>query len=195
MLKCSLMKSFGMGSDDVLPIYLAELDTQEEKDYFEKLYRQYKRKMYAIAYDILNNDADAEDAVDIAFHKVAKSLTKISQKPSNEIDGYIVICIRSTAIDIYRSNHRKSERTRPLKEDDPDEEVWEHTVDRVLLISAISKLPDNYKDVIYLCDYQKLTSNEAAALLKTTESNVRITLHRVHKKLRKILEEGEDDND
>ena len=79
----------------MLPIYLAELDTQEEKDLFEKLYREYKSKMFSIASGILNNEADAEDAVDMAFHRLAKNFTKISNKNCNETEGYIVICIRT----------------------------------------------------------------------------------------------------
>lgn len=178
----------------MLPIYLAELDTQEEKDLFEKLYREYKSKMHFIAMGILNNDADADDAVDIAFHKLAKNFTKISNKSCNEIDGYIVIYIRSAAIEIYRRNKRITERTRPIMEADSSEDIWDQKTDHISMISAISALPDEYSDIIFLCDYQMLSSKEVSKLLNITEQNVRIRLHRAHKKL-KIILEGEDLND
>ena len=56
-----------MGSEIMLPIYLAELDTQEDKDKFAELYEKYSRKMYHIALSILKNSANAENAIDIVF--------------------------------------------------------------------------------------------------------------------------------
>jgi len=180
-----------MGSDDVLPIYLAELDTQEEKDKFAELYEKYSRKMYHIALSILKNPADAEDAVDMAFHRLAKNFTKISKKSSNEIKAYIVICIRSAAIDVYRANRKALEKTCSLNEDDYSENLWEQEIDRISIISAIRSLPDDYRDVIFLCEYQMLTSKEAAKLLNTTDSNVRVKLHKARKKLKMILKGGD----
>ena len=175
----------------MLPIYLAELDTQEEKDLFEKLYREYKSKMHFIAMGILNNDVDAEDAVDMAFHRLAKNFTKISNKNCNETEGYIVICIRSAAIDIYRSNKRIVEKTRSIKEDDSSEDIWEQETEHMAMISAISALPDEYSDIIFLCDYQMLSAKEVSKLLNITEQNVRLRLHRAHKKLKIILKGGD----
>ena len=178
----------------MLPIYLADLDTQEEKDLFEKLYREYKSKMYSIAMSILNNESDAEDAVDMAFHRLAKSFKKISNKSCNEIEGYIVICIRSTAIDIYRSNRRTVERTRSIKDDDSTGDIWEQKTDHMSMISAIRALSDEYSDIIFLCDYQMLSAKEVSKLLNITEQNVRTRLHRAHKKLKIILEGGDLDD-
>ena len=78
-----------MGSDDVLPIYLAELDTQEDKDKFAELYEKYSRKMYHIALSILKNPADAEDAVDIVFSRLANKFTEISQKSNKLSPSFI----------------------------------------------------------------------------------------------------------
>ena len=51
----------------MLYIYLSSLNTDEEKNYFEEIYLNYRQKMYGIAYSILHNAQDSEDAVHQAF--------------------------------------------------------------------------------------------------------------------------------
>ena len=46
-------------------IYLQMLETPEEKSKFEQLYLEYKGLMFHVAYEILHNEQDAEDAVHI----------------------------------------------------------------------------------------------------------------------------------
>lgn len=55
-------------------VYLQMIETPEEKEQFEVLYMEYRGLMYHIAYDILHNDQDAEDAVHNAFVKIAEHI-------------------------------------------------------------------------------------------------------------------------
>ena len=48
-------------------LYLQMLETPEEKSLFEQIYLEYRGLMYHVAYEILHNDQDAEDAVHQAF--------------------------------------------------------------------------------------------------------------------------------
>lgn len=69
----------------MLYIYLSALDTDEEKDYFEELYLQYRHKMYGIAYSILHNEQDSEDAVHQAFLKIElESKAEIHDRSGNQ---------------------------------------------------------------------------------------------------------------
>ena len=43
--------------------YLLLLDTDEEKEFFQKIYIRYKNEMFYAAFAILQNSADAEDIV------------------------------------------------------------------------------------------------------------------------------------
>lgn len=44
-------------------IYLQMLETPEEKSLFEQIYLEYCGLMFHVAYEILHNEQDAEDAV------------------------------------------------------------------------------------------------------------------------------------
>ena len=51
----------------MIEIYLSVLDSEEDKDLFEEWYRLYRGSMYNIAFSILHNKEDAEDALNEAF--------------------------------------------------------------------------------------------------------------------------------
>ena len=61
----------------MIALYLALLDRPEERASFEDIYNAYKGKMMAIAYGVLGNYHDCEEAVSQAFFAVAKSFGKI----------------------------------------------------------------------------------------------------------------------
>ena len=46
----------------MIALYLALVD-EEQKDKFEQVYYKYRNLLYYVAYEILQNERDAEDAV------------------------------------------------------------------------------------------------------------------------------------
>ena len=129
----------------MLIIYLSALDTNEEKDYFEWMYLEYKQKMYGIAYSILHNEQDSEDAVHQAFLKMADNFQKIISIPRQELPSYIVIIIRNTSINIYNQNKRNNEHLSELRDDQPAVDIdFFEKIDYEQLTKVISRLPDNY---------------------------------------------------
>lgn len=58
-------------------IYLQMIETPEEKSKFEQIYLEYKGLMFHVAYEILHNEQDAEDAVHQAFVKIAENIKKM----------------------------------------------------------------------------------------------------------------------
>lgn len=58
-------------------LYLQMLETPEEKSLFEQIYLEYRGLMYHVAYEILHNDQDAEDAVHQAFVKIVENIKQL----------------------------------------------------------------------------------------------------------------------
>ena len=61
-------------------IYMMMLETPEEKSLFEQIYLEYRGLMFHVAYEILHNEQDAEDAVHHAASCHGKR--KLSASPS-----------------------------------------------------------------------------------------------------------------
>lgn len=55
-------------------VYLSMIESPEDQSKFELLYTEYRDVMYHVAFKILQNEQDAEDAVHQAFLKIAEKI-------------------------------------------------------------------------------------------------------------------------
>ena len=83
------------------------LNGQEDKNKFELLYEKYRKLMFYIANNILNDEYLAEDAVHQTFIKI-KNLDKIDDVSCHKTKSFIVIMVRNTAINMYNRRKRTS---------------------------------------------------------------------------------------
>ena len=176
----------------MLYIYLSSLNTDEEKNYFEEIYLNYRQKMYGIAYSILHNAQDSEDAVHQAFLKMADNFQKILSIPRQELPSYIVIIIRNISINIYNKNKKAAERSAELPEDQTAIDInFFENIDYEQLVSVISHLPDKYKDILILHYINDFSCKEISKRLDSSVDNVWKRIERAKNDLKKALEEGE----
>lgn len=176
----------------MLGFYLSILETNEDKDRFEKLYRMFKQDMYAIAYSILNNKEDAEDAVHQAFIAIANNFEKVNKIPSQEIKSYVVIISKNTALNFYKKNKRIASHRIELNDNiavDDIDFLEQYEYDQ--LVKVISELPEIYKDVIFLRYLEGFTSKEIAGMLSITSESVWKRLERAKKLLKEALEKDD----
>lgn len=175
----------------MLELYLSMIDTPEEKDKFKELYEIYKQDMFAIAYGILNNAEDAEDAVSQAFFSIAENFKKISHNECHDLRSYVVIITRNTALNIYRKN--KAERNRSIAvEYDLSKYIEEYPdSDYSLMVSSINELPQEDKEIVMLYYYYGFTAKQIGKQLGISENAVRKRVERAKVKLREILEKGD----
>ena len=86
-------------------IYLQALDSAEDRTRFEALYTAYRGLVYHVAYGIVKNEQDAEDAVHMAFLSLAEHSLPQSLGPRTR-------CLAATvaereAIGLYRARRRR----------------------------------------------------------------------------------------
>ncbi len=158
-------------------------------DSFEEFYYRYRQDMYAVAYSILNNTADAEDAVSKTFMKISVSFEKIVKIPPNEIRAYITVITRNTALDIYKGNKRRMNHIEEL--DDKKASVDINLLERYeseQLIEAIRELPKKYKDIIFLRYLENFTVKEISSMLSISAAAVWKRAERAKKMLKEIIE-------
>lgn len=168
-------------------VYLQMVETQEDKDKFEVLYKQYRGYMYHIAFKILLNDQDAEDAVHNAFVTIAENLKNIFDPMCPKTRSYIVTIIESRAIDLYRQKKRRP--SVPL-ESAAEGLQTEYTGPNVLA-RCIAQLPPRYRHVLALKHQHGLNNREIAKLLKITEANAIKLEQRAKARLQELcVEEG-----
>lgn len=168
-------------------VYLQMIDPPEERSKFERLYYLYRDTLHAVAYGILKDDRDAEDAVQHAFLKIVENISKIEEVDCLKTKGYIVTIVRNRAIDMYR--RKKSHPNIPYNEESVGSAV-EYDGGNALA-GCILKLPQRQRDIIILKYHYGYTLKEIAKMLGITYSNALSIEQRAKKKLRTLCEEAE----
>ncbi len=170
---------------------------------YEELVRAYAGRLMAVADRILQNEADAADAVQDAFLSLFKSLDGF--RGCSRLSTWLHRVVTNAALMRLRSRNRKREcRLDDLlpayyqdgHRIDPAPS-WEVSPDEILLSREsrgmvhenISRLPEDSRNVVLLRDIQRVSTAEAADQLGVSESVVKTRLHRARQALRKLLEE------
>lgn len=176
----------------MISIYLSVLETVDDREQFGDLYIKYKQRMYAIAYSILHNVEDSEDAVHEAFIAIADNFEKIKTFSCQEKERYIVIIVRNTSINIYRKNKKDSKHLAELDDNQSIINVnFFENIDRDELIHAISNLPIIYKDILFLHYVNHYTTKEISKMLDISIDAVWKRIERAKKLLKEKIEKGE----
>jgi RNA polymerase sigma-70 factor (ECF subfamily) len=174
----------------MLAVYLAMLDDDEDRERFEELYLKYRQDMYSVAYKVLHNVHDAEDAVHQAFLRIANNFEKIEEVDCPKTKAYTVIIVRNVAINIYNHNKKSSAYNVSIDTDAGSTIVDDSTfneVDYQYLVSKITSLPDIYKDVLYLKHVQGYSNDEISQLLDVSKDAVYKRLQRAKSLLLDLL--------
>lgn len=142
----------------------------DEMAEFDKLYKNYKRLMFGIAYDILKNEQDAEDAVQEAFIRLADNIEKIADEDSPQARNFSVVVTRNICFNMLRKRHIETDIDDEVVCSDNSAEDEVLSVQGVeTLERALESLPEKYRDILYLTVYEELSLREAAKLLNKAE--------------------------
>lgn len=166
-------------------VYLSMIDTPEDRSKFENLYIEYRDIMYHVAFKILQNEQDAEDAVHQAFLKIAEKIEKVDGTICSRTQGYVVTIVENKAIDMYR--YKQKHQTFELRDDD-EGIVIEYNGSN-MLTKCMAELPVKYRTVLLLRHYHGFSPKEIAKKMGISEANVKKIDYRAKQKLRVLCEE------
>lgn len=163
----------------------------KEQSRFEQLYRLYRSDMYRTAFSILHTHQDAEDAVQEAFVRIAKNMSKVSDVCCNQTRAFAVIIVKNVSINmLHKASH---EVPTELFEESAAEETTEELVlseyGAKQIREALKRLPESYYEVLFLTACEGYSLKETARLLGITYENAKSRALRARRQLRRILEE------
>jgi RNA polymerase sigma-70 factor (ECF subfamily) len=154
---------------------------------------QYAGTLYRVAYSVLRNSADAEDAVQEAFVRVLRHRETLAEVRDQRV--WLIRIVWNVVLDRKRRMKTRPEtddvaelaRVLPVSGLTADERVaaaQHHT--RVL--ACVEQLPAKERQVLMLSAFEELTSVEIASILGITESSVRSRLFRARNLMAGLLE-------
>jgi RNA polymerase sigma-70 factor (ECF subfamily) len=157
------------------------------------LVEQYATTLYRVAFSVLRNPSDAEDAVQEAFLRVLRHRDSLDEVRDRRV--WLIRIVWNIVLD-----RKRRAKTRP-ETDDVDE------LARVLpanglsaeqraaaaqhhahVLSCVDHLPPKERQVLMLSAFEELSSVEIAAVLGITESSVRSRLFRARNLMAGLLQ-------
>lgn len=159
----------------------------------ESLFLQYRDKMYAIAFSILHEQYQAEDAVGDAFEKLIPYLGKCHDIESQKTKALLTRFVKNAAIDIYRKNRRETgnisvEEQEWLEDPYRPIEAYMKSLQHQEVIQKIKEiLPRHYWDVVCMKYFEGMPVGEIARRLDLSEENVYTRLRRAKEKVRLLM--------
>jgi RNA polymerase sigma-70 factor (ECF subfamily) len=161
----------------------------------ETLVADYSRMVFRIAYSILRNHHDAEDAVQECFLRVWKQKNRL--RDVSNAKTWLARVVWTTALDKRRSGRKMlslndggpgAELIESLSYSSPG--AYEQLADQEkhqLLQRLIAGLPSDLGQTLELSTVQELNSAEIAEVMKIPEGSVRTRLFRARRQLKEKL--------
>jgi RNA polymerase sigma-70 factor (ECF subfamily) len=178
---------------------ITALDSKEDKNKLEELYKKYRGLMLHIAIQILKNHELAEDVLSDSVIKIIRHRQKIFGLTCYQQRLYIVNIIKTTSFDLLKKmNNNPTEDIDGIMEtmQDIDNTVFDEVIANEgyeTIKRIIKTLPDGLKNVAYLnliCEYNH---KEIAGILGISNSASKMRLARAKKALREALTGGENE--
>jgi len=152
---------------------------------WEAIVRQYRRKVFNVAYKFVGRHDEAEDLTQDIFLKIFKSLNTFDSRAN--FQTWLISVSRNLCIDHYRSVRKEREtidrdvdasELMPVSKTQGQLAMMEQR-DRVeLLREAMNALPKTLRTAVLMRDIQELSYHEIADKLRLPEGTVKSRINR-----------------
>lgn len=149
----------------------------------ELLMEKYKDHVFAAAFHVCKNAADADDVVQETFIQYHTGSDQFENE--QHIKAWLIRVAINRAINVTRSFWRR--QSIPLE--DYMQTLTFETPEAGTLFEEVMGLPEKYRVVLHLFYYEDYSVREISKILRVTESNVKVRLSRGRKLLKKALKE------
>ena len=177
---------------------LSLLNAPEDKSKLSKIYDLYFTLMYNYAISTLKTKSEAEDAVQETFLSLAMNIKKIDDPTSLASAGYVMTTLKNKIIDIKRKKKRdmnifESIVHKHIEFDDSVIDLLIKSEQKERLAKAVETLKSRDRHILLMRLYEERSFEDIAKLTGISEGNVKNVYYRALEKLRKILEDKEDE--
>jgi RNA polymerase sigma-70 factor (ECF subfamily) len=177
------------------------LDAENKKDLFNRLLAEHGDRIYAFAYSLAGNEADASDLVAEAFARALQAFDRYDE--TRPFQSWVFKILQNVFVDSTRERGRVSsldvefegeenqapsvaERLVSAEPGPDDSPAREETRKKVR--EAMRKLPAEFRAPMALCDMSGLSYEEISKVLDVPVGTVRSRIFRGRKMFRELLD-------
>ena len=167
--------------------------TQAEDATVAALVSEYAGTLYRVAFSVLRNASDAEDAVQEAFLRVLRHRAMLDEVRDRRV--WLIRIVWNIVLD-----RKRRAKTRPETDDVEElvrvlpsggltaEQIASAAQHHAHVLACVDKLPLKEREVLTLSAFEELSSVEIATVLGITESSVRSWLFRARNLMAELLD-------
>jgi len=165
---------------------------QAEEATLAAMVAEYAGALYRVAFSVLRNSSDAEDAVQEAFLRALRHRATLHEVRDQRV--WLIRIVWNIVLD-----RKRRAKTRPETDDVSElarvlpckglsaEEIASAAQHHAHVLTCIDQLPAKEREVLMLSAFEELTSVEIATVLDITESSVRSRLFRARNLMAGLL--------
>jgi RNA polymerase sigma-70 factor (ECF subfamily) len=158
---------------------------------FKLLVIPFSSRLYRLAFSLLGNREEAEDAVQEVYLKLWKMRSDLKNYKS--IEALCVRVTRNQCLDYLR----RRQKTREVQEDHKNEkgqvvdtpsEVMEKKERSEIINKLINQLPEPQRSLVFFRHVEGKEYHEIEELMDMNENAIRVSISRARKRLREMLQ-------
>lgn len=178
-----MAKKFDEYGDTELFYLLCEEKNTAERA-FSELFNRHSSRIYAYCRRFLGDKEEANDVFQETFLKFHQSASK--ERVMTNVPAFLLTIARNLCMNVKRKERSVVSFEEYMVEDDEEPNADKNEL-LELIKGALELLPDDYKDVFILREYEGLSYAEIAKLTNTSLANVKIKIHRAKLKIKEVL--------
>ncbi len=169
---------------------LVRLAKENHSEAIAEIVNRYKGMVFNLAYRILGNYHDAEEASQDSFVKAIRNIKGF--RADCQFSSWLYRICYNTCITYKRRNMPTVEFEGRIEHDKLQHQqpvfLSEHSDRKTYVTKAIESLPSDEAAIVSLFYIEEMPTAEIASVVGLTEANVRVKLHRSRKLLKEKLE-------
>jgi len=170
--------------DDTDLFLLMQKKDQYHQEAFAELYTRHSPRVFAYCRRYLGSEEAANDVFQESFVRFFKSAE--SERVMTNVPAFLLRIARNLCVNYLRKQKRhisyEEYMTTEFNENQQDKD---ELLD--LIKEAIDSLPEKYREVFVLREYEGLSYIEIAEITDESVANIKVRIYRAKQKLREIL--------
>lgn len=152
---------------------------------FARLVKQYEIELYRIAYVVVRNDADAQDAVCDAIVKAYEKKGRL--RDCTKFKSWLIKIVINSARNLLRKESHLVYMDDVTEEVEEQQSVESDNTNEKELWNLVLQLENEFRVVVVLYYYENFSTKQISQMLRIPEGTVKSRLSRARERLKNLL--------
>lgn len=183
----------------MIPVAILAINNEDDRSFMERIYLDYRRLMYSIAYQILRDHFSTEDVINTTCEALCKKIPLLRSFDKAKLQAYIVFSCKNRALNALKARKRRNARLfydidaldNTISSNDT---VIDHLIreaEIAELVDALNQLASKERDILQQKYLLQKSDVEIASIYGIKPDSVRYYLTLARRHLGEVMKRNE----